>query len=367
MTKCAVPFIEGFTSDTGTFRNCCATYPHIESKPGQKFKEWWHSKELNDFRDSLKKDKLPKACQRCEIAEKVQGSSFRTAINKTVDLDKIDSKWPSRWNIIFGNICNLACWSCNETSSSTIQMHKKKLGLLPYKFKDPELVFEKNWKTLKKDILESYNYHDTVSLTILGGEPLYNKKVLAFLGELIRSKLAHRTRLEFHTNATQAGEKIRELLNTQTWKYICIFLSIDAVGKKAEWLRYGSKWDKLEQNIPHLAKLSNYIEIHCTLGVLNICDLPGLHEYCKKNSIKLKIHLLSNPWYMSLENWDGDPDQLVNEDVLTKHGFKEYYQLIGKTHRAGSSQALKKYIESFNTIRKPLKEFDPVLAEVLKV
>jgi len=367
MIKCAVPFIEGFTKSTGpaNYRNCCETNPQILSKPNQSFGEWWQSKELNEFRELLKKDQLPKECYNCELQEKIQGTSFRTAVNQTVNLEKIDSRWPSRWNISFGNICNLACWICSEWSSTTIQTHKKKLGLLDKNFKDPELKFQKIWKNLKKDVIKSYDYHDVVSLTILGGEPLYNKQVLEFLKELIDLKFSHRTNLEFHTNATQFNKNIQEILKVDRWKKTCMFLSIDATGKKAEWLRYGTNWKKLESNIPPLIKMSSYIEVHCTLSVLNIEDLPTLKDFCDQNKINLKISTLMQPWFMSLESWDRNPSELSNKDYLKKYGFEEYYNLIGKNSKTGSSDALKSYIKSFDHIRKPLKEFDPILAKKL--
>jgi len=367
MIKCAVPFIEGFTKSTGpaNYRNCCAANPQILSHPDQKFNDWWHSKELNEFRELLKKDQLPKECYNCELQEKIQGTSFRTAVNQTVNLEKIDSRWPSRWNISFGNICNLACWICSEWSSTTIQTHKKKLGLLDKNFKDPELKFQKIWKNLKKDVIKSYDYHDVVSLTILGGEPLYNKQVLEFLKELIDLKFSHRTNLEFHTNATQFNKNIQEILKVDRWKKTCMFLSIDATGKKAEWLRYGTNWKKLESNIPPLIKMSSYIEVHCTLSVLNIEDLPTLKDFCDQNKINLKISTLMQPWFMSLESWDRNPSELSNKDYLKKYGFEEYYNLIGKNSKTGSSDALKSYIKSFDHIRKPLKEFDPILAKKL--
>jgi len=369
MIKCAVPFIEGFTKSSGPghYRNCCATNPQIISKPEQSFTEWWQSKELNDFRESLVKDSLPKDCSNCELQEKLQGKSFRTAVNQTVDLKKIDARWPSRWNVHFGNVCNLACWTCNESSSSVILSHKKRLGLLDSNFQDPTIKFQKIWSTLKNDILNSYDYHEIVHLTILGGEPLYNKEVLNFLTELLQSKLSNRTKLEFHTNGTQVNKKITDILKLQNWKYISIFLSIDAVGKKAEWLRYGTNWNNIENNIPKLVTLSNYFEAHCTLSVLNIKDVVHLNTFCKQKNIKLHIFPIDHPWFMSLENWDISPTKLTDKKVLAEHGLEEYYNLIGKTPKKGAHKFLKSYIRSFDSIRSPLIQFDPVLAKNLEV
>ena len=93
-------------------------------------------------------------------------------------------------------------------------------------------------------------------------------------------------------------------------------VDISSVNSKVEWLRYGTDWKKLESNISQLTEISNYKEAHCILSVLNIGDLPNLKNFCDQNKINLKISALYQPWFMSLENWDKDPAQLVNRNFL---------------------------------------------------
>lgn len=364
MIKCAVPFIEAFNTNEGKFKNCCAANPQIYSKLDQDFASWWQSKDLNDFREKLKKESLPLECSQCEMRERLEGKSLRTEVNKTVNLNKINSIWPSRWNISFGNICNLSCWSCNEYASSVIQTQKRKLGLLDTKFEDPNTVFEKSWPNLQENILKSYTFHDEICLTILGGEPLYNKLVISFLEKLIKLKLAHRTKLEFHTNATQVNTRIKKILKKNNWRYVCMFLSVDAVDKKIEWLRYGCNWKVIQKNIPVLILLSDYAEIHCTLSVLNIGDLSNLKNFCNKLKINLKTAVLTDPWFMSLHHWDKDISLLIDEKTK-ENGLKSYYDLIGKNNKIGAYDALRTYIKHFDRLRRPLKEFDPILAKKL--
>lgn len=366
MIKCAVPFITSFHKNNGHFRNCCATSPELLSKDNQSWKDWWNSKELNSFRESLKNtNDLPKECEKCRIQEKAGIKSFRQAVNSQVNLNNINSVYPSRWHLTFGNICNLACWTCSENSSSTIQAHKNKIGILSKNFVDPQIRFLKMWDNLKQNILNSYDHHEVVSLTLLGGEPTYNPIVLDFLQNLIDLKLSKRTKLEFHTNATRKTERIENVLKSNTWKYVSTFLSIDAVGKKAEWLRYGTDWKKLESNIPFFKSISNYIEVHCTLSVLNLNDLPKLKVFCNENNLSCKIAPIFGPWFMAVQHWDQSKDMIADEKELQKIGLEEYYNLIGKEKKSGAFHTLIAYIQSFSKIRKPLKDFDPILAKKL--
>jgi sulfatase maturation enzyme AslB (radical SAM superfamily) len=216
---------------------------------------------------------------------------------------------------------------------------------------------------MEQDILTSYDYHDIVSLTIMGGEPLYNKTVSAFLNKLKNLGLSSRTRLEFHTNGTKIN---KQLFSRNTWNYVCVFLSLDAVGKKAEWLRYGCRWHEIESNIEFFKSVSNYIEVHCTLSILNINDLPALNSFCQLVDLPLKIMTLSNPYFMSILNWNGDKNKITDRDRLEQHGFEYYYDLIGTTPMGDCVEQLDEYISQFDPIRTPLLEYDTRLFDAIR-
>lgn len=363
--QCAVPFVELFTASAGGYRNCCVAHPQITSKPGQSVLQWWNSDELNDFRKKLTGTALPDDCRLCDIQEKSQGSSMRTAVNKEVNQLDLNHVYPSRWNISFGNICNLACWTCSENASSVIESHKKRIGLLPQSWISTQDIFEQQWSTLRDSILISYQYHETITITVLGGEPLYNKTVIDFLQYLINNEYSVRTKLEFHTNATKMSPTIKATLDNDSWKYICIFLSLDATGKKAEWLRYGCDWAQIVENISALRASADYCEVHCALSVLNVGDLPKLQEFCRQQNLPLKIHTISNPEFMSLQQWDGAASDLVPTAMITDSQYKHYIDLIGLDSHEGSKKMLRDYIKSFDAVRKPLKDFDSRLSCIL--
>ena len=355
---CKVPFLIGFTKNSNRYRDCCSKQPNLSSNENQNFQQWWNSDELNKFRQQLlDKQDFPLECASCKIAEQHQGNSFRTAINKW---NNVDYSHPAGWNVNFGNTCNLACWICDEASSSVIFQHKKRAGLVSGKDQNNN-KFEKLWPDLKKNILKSYEYHETVTLTLMGGEPLYNKNVIHFLTELIGLNMAHRTRLEFHTNGTVYPYKIFPKKQISPWQHVSTFISLDAVGSYAEWLRYGCKWNEVDKIVDSLIETVDYTEIHCTLTVLNINHLQELKSYAENKKCKLKIHTTENPDFMSLKNWDLPMDSLLVNKTNDK--FKLYYDLIGTTPKTGSSENLKNYIRKFDGIRKPLSYFDKTFAD----
>lgn len=358
---CKVPFLIGFTTRENRYRDCCSKNPRTLSDNGQEFQQWWNSDKLNKFRQRLlDSNDFPRECWSCEVAEKNKGngsSSFRTAVNKW---DNTDFSHPAGWNIIFGNTCNLACWMCNENSSSVIFQHKKRAGLLSGK-DDTNADFIKFWPGLRKNILKSYEHHETVNLTMLGGEPLYNKIVIDFLEELIDMKLAHRTKLEFHTNGTVYPDKVLPSGEPSPWQQVCVFISLDAVGPYAEWLRYGCNWKQVDKIVDALIERADYTEMHCTLTVLNINQLADLESYAKSKKCKLSITPTDHPEYMAIQNWDLSVDDLL---VNPRHDkYTMFYDLIGTTPEKGASDRLVNYIRKFDGVRRPLREFDENFAQ----
>jgi MoaA/NifB/PqqE/SkfB family radical SAM enzyme len=354
---CFAPFTQLFSGDNLNFRNCCGTNPQIQGDHEQVI-QWWNSNELNAFRDKLNSTESTDECYSCYMQENSTGESFRTHIEKFVVENKINNfTHPSMWHIKFGNACNLACWTCNEWYSSSIQKHKKSINILPVGFQDPNKKFHKVWSNIKESILESFNYHETILLTVVGGEPMFNKDVIDFLNLLIDKKLSHRTIIQFHTNATKFNKK---LFNKNIWKYVSVFLSVDAVGKKAEWLRYGCEWDTVERNISLYKLCADYVEMHCSLSVLNINDLPKVNDLANSLKLPLIIQPVIDPYFMSLRSW-------TNKDIVNikDQDFQVYYDSIGESPNADAPEKLRQYIKQFDSIRTPLSEVDPFLSTIL--
>jgi organic radical activating enzyme len=342
---CVIPFVRAFVLSNGTYRNCCAVDPEIVSD-GTDFIQWWDNNQLlTDFRNELLVNKFPAACQSCKIQE-ATGESFRTNSNRLNPT--VNSVYPREWSIMFGNTCNLACWTCNEDFSSTTEAHKRVLNILPVGYQNPNQEFDRNWPALREHILKSYDYHDDVTISILGGEPTYNPMVIEFLEWLLENGYAKRTKLEITTNGTK-NKKLMRGLDRKDWKYIYIAVSVDAIGERAEWIRYGSRWQDVDESIDYYIEHANYVELHCTLSVLNIVDLPDVVDYANSKNTKVVVIPLQQPSYMSLASWDGAAFDL---DPARYQNLQEYVALIGKTPVPGSADRLNKYIAQFATIRK---------------
>ena len=357
---CMVPFTRCFVTPDGKFRNCCNTRPTITYNDS--FHSWWfNNQNFADFKNTLLSNSFPKECKSCELSEITSGESFRTAIN---DQHKTYSRYPKDWCIMFGNTCNLSCWTCSENFSSQIEAQKRSLGLLSADFVSPNKQFAERWPMIKQAVLESFKHTDIVCLNLLGGEPMYNTLLLDFLTELVNLDLAKRTRLEITTNGTVINYSVHNLIAKDKWNYVSVIISLDSVGKKVEWLRYGSKWNNIVKNAAKHKSNVNYLEFACTVSILNVLDLPDLYDFCTAINTKITFNILSEPYYMSLTSWDGKKPN-VDYEQYNKRELTEYLKLIGKSPVAGSKDKLLNYINTMSQVRQPLESFNTELHDFL--
>jgi len=182
--------------------------------------------------------------------------------------------------LVFGNTCNLACRSCSPTFSSrwvTINNHLLTEGI-PINNSTPNIEFS-DWRKL--DLLH------LTQLKIMGGEPFYQKGALELLEYLSELNVLKNIHLSIPTNCTIAlTDKWKKLLIEA--KKVSISISIDAPGRLNDYLREGSTWEELEQNLygfdsfvkQHKNKM--IITFNTVLSAYNINKLPEIEKYFNK-------------------------------------------------------------------------------------
>jgi sulfatase maturation enzyme AslB (radical SAM superfamily) len=361
---CVSPFVRAYVLPDGSFRDCCATHPYLQSQPGQDFSQWWYQDaRLQDLRQQMQKADFPTSCQSCRVQDS-SNNSLRQAINRN-NPDVLLGQHPREWSIMFGNVCNLACWTCSELFSSTIAAQKKRIGILPADYVDSQQSFMSRWDQLRLDIMRSYEQHDRVTLSLLGGEPSYNPVVREFLKEIYQAGLAPRTRIELTTNGTKTNNEFFDLITDPAWLSLSVFVSVDAIGAKAEWLRYGCQWKDVQKNIDAYIQAAYRVEIHTVVSVLNIRDLPAVHDFAHDRKVLFTPFPLRMPDQLNLAYWDGPP-LIDDEQVYREKDLGEYVDLIGSQKMPGTRHRLVHYLENFRGIRTHLETADPDLYQRIK-
>ena len=171
--------------------------------------------------------------------------------------------------------------------------------------------------------------------------------------------------MEYFYRKPKTNQEFFDLITDPSWLSLSVFISIDAVGTKAEWLRYGSKWNDVERNIDAYNKAAYRVELHTVVSVLNIRDLPAVHDFARDRGLLFTPFPLRTPDYLGLAHWDG-PALVDSTDVYQEKGLMDYINLIGSQKIPGSKTRLIEYLDKFNGIRTNLETADPELYQRIK-
>jgi MoaA/NifB/PqqE/SkfB family radical SAM enzyme len=188
---------------------------------------------------------------------------------------------------------------CRETSSSAILSENQRLNIAKNDQKDF------SWTDTAFLHLEQLLASKPGLIHLLGGEPMYNKKILDVVNNFSTKDL-NRTLLHITTNATQWSEEWQTAL--KKFRLVRVMLSIDAVGQLFEYIRYPAQFSQVENNIKKIIANKNIKPvIHATVQNLNIASIGKLIAWAKSMNIYIMLELLNHPAHLQITNM---PDHL---------------------------------------------------------
>lgn len=228
---------------------------------------------------------------------------------------------------MMGNLCNLKCVTCSPANSSQIAAEIQTYS--PHKF-NSKLSNKLNTDVpariefLQQVILEKKDERITVGL--MGGEPLINPDVIAFLRWLTEQVIVR----DFNINITTNGTRVDlDLIETILKKgiFLNIQLSADGVGDTFELLRSNAKMKDLEKhsrifydlarkykifsmaynytlswmNSLHFTEFLNWVQDHTPHTKVHVTKLVGPREFsvdCLPSRIRKKIYTQALSMYV---------------------------------------------------------------------
>ena len=288
---CMIPWIHLHGWPDGNAYPCClgeAEYP-IGNLKKQTLEEIWNGEQIKTMRRNMIEDKPCKECTRCYEQESAGFSSMRNNANKNfghniLDVDKTlpDGTNPEfaikYWDIRFSNVCNLKCRSCGSIFSSRWYEDDVKLNIgKPLR---PRIQYAGKHEL---DIWEQMEPHIPYleQIYFAGGEPLIMEEHNRILKKLIAEKNT-KVKLIYNTNLMELKYKKQSVLDL--WKHfdsVCVAASLDDMNDRANMIRSGTKWDKIEDNILELKQECPHVDfmISPTLSVMNIWNFVNFHRY----------------------------------------------------------------------------------------
>ena len=287
---CPALFMQLCTTTRGDYAMCCQAQQQIN--PTQEWQEWWNSPEINEKRKQMARGEWPRECAGCQQAEQQGRGSLRESYWRNYPRESIEqaiAQWqrtrrapdPISLDLAVGNTCNLKCRQCNAEWSSAIAAEQK------VRIARPQAP--KEWyETLPKEPLHT--------VKVQGGEPMLQPRLWRWLRSIKRPEL---TRFEMVTNGTRDPAPYRDAM--MRFRERVIFVSVDAVGKRAEQLRRGTKWHELVENVKQFQSWpETYTALICCVYRDNIEDIAELCEWARTHKLDIIWNILEEPDHLSL-------------------------------------------------------------------
>jgi hypothetical protein len=237
----------------------------------------------------------------------------------SIDHPALKSKTPYMVEISLGNTCDMKCMYCSHHYSTQWATERIKFGEITQEQYDSE--FPKAPPSFDEKFWEWFNtigrYH-LGRIGIIGGEPLIMPEFYNFVEKLIASvsemKTKRSSKMIFWivTNMNTPPNYLEKLLKffpqlTEIFD-VELLVSLEAVGKKAEYIRNGLNWDRMVGN---LDKILSRKDLKFNFGFIistNILSIGNFKEFITfaedvyhkyKRPVALKHNVVSFPEWQS--------------------------------------------------------------------
>ena len=365
-TFCVLPFMHAVLNpyDAAKYKTSalpCCRYAHSgteryeDTDPINKSPTWIK------LQEQMLNGEKPVECNHCWRDEDHGITSYRMTMLKTfgrvISTEEYKDKKLLFLELMFGNTCNLSCRMCGSTFSSkwkAIDSHLMKQGISGTTG-TPNIAFS-NWKELD---LSHLTY-----LKIMGGEPFYQKGALELLEHLSSIGVLKNISLTIPTNCTvELTDRWKELLIEA--KNAVITISVDGPGLLNDYIREGSSWSQVEENIFKFhdfaytfSRIKMNLQFNSVVSVYNINQLNDIQNYFKKR--------FSWPQYFDIAYYPDVldiallPDHIKEKIILKGVPEKILSYIKSKEYSEDNFNKLKSFTEALDKYHgKNLKDYNP--------
>lgn len=289
-TFCVLPWIHLYVGPEGNILPCCQAdqkYP-LGNINKSSIDDILNNEESIKLKSNMLTGRRCKECRNCYeqednglvSARMLHNQRWKEKVSSTTSLE-IKHFTPVSLDIRLNNICNLKCRMCSGYYSSAIAQENREL------FPDLVIAEEPLKSRYRQEALEKIlKFLPTVEkIYFAGGEPLLAPEHYIIIEELIK---IGNTDLEIFYNTNFTMLNFRGISVLDLWKQfsnISIGASLDANGAVAEYVRHGSKWSVIEENLHKFKTQCPTVKFNVTstLGFMNVSSLIDLQKSWTKS------------------------------------------------------------------------------------
>ncbi len=299
---CILPWVHMHPWPDGRVFTCCLSEQHtpIGNLNEMDLDECYNSDSMKKIRLDMLNNKKNSNCNRCYELEALGHSTLRKRSNDDFVFEKDDLN-QSRIDVVqtteedgtvedvhltyldirFSNICNMRCRTCGpDLSSQWFQ------DAVDSKFNRTPDEAIKQIRKGNASFMEQFDpyIHTIEKIYWAGGEPLIMDEhwyIMNKLVEMGRTKRDTPMRVFYNTNFSKLTYKDQDAI--ELWKHfdeVSVGASLDAAGKKAEYLRKGTVWsDTLENRWRMKREIPEKdFNISCTVSMFNVLDVCSFYR-----------------------------------------------------------------------------------------
>jgi pyruvate-formate lyase-activating enzyme len=274
--------------------------------------EIFNSENFREARLSILNDRTPASCSICKQSEINGIESKRQYERKIFPLFTIEKAksitditgYIKSEDINFefielrlGNVCNVACRTCNPYSSSKWIPDYNKLTNIDKSFPIFSYNTSYRWPEIDKVWTDLEKYIKQVKVIYInGGEPTLIKQHVSFLNKLANI-VGKNVELRYNINATGVSEEIIEVWNK--FDAVKIQCSIDDLGIRNEYIRWPTKWENVLETLDRLQQEKFKVMITQTVSFMNYCNIPEFYNFFNEKGIGIIHNLVYQPTWLS--------------------------------------------------------------------
>jgi MoaA/NifB/PqqE/SkfB family radical SAM enzyme len=280
-TQCPLPWVSLEVSATGGIKPCCLVEVPVAQVHASSFVEAAQTAKMAAIRNAMLAGQRPAECVKCWEAEDAGHTSKRQHAIKKYGLP---TEQQFRFlDLKLGNICNIKCRICGDTSSSqwateTYQhtRDRKRYAIIAEAGRWPRET-PQFWSEIEAHLMT------VEELEITGGEPLLIQEQFAVLKRAIELGVAKNISIHYNTNGTiYPADALQDIW--PHFKKVELAFSIDDVGNRFTYERFPAQWDTVQENFKKVnwLRLSErwlQTQICCTVSKFNVYYLPEIAEF----------------------------------------------------------------------------------------
>jgi MoaA/NifB/PqqE/SkfB family radical SAM enzyme len=346
-TICMLPWISIEASPTGTARPCCLAREDIAGIDLRQhtLEDAYKSEYMQNLRRQFRAGEKPATCKLCWDEETAGRDSKRiysqVRLKELYPLVEWNNDTPDQlWfiDLKLGNICNLKCRICGSWSSS--KWAAEELDYLPANY-DKKSHVAYTWLKQGKWPEESPAFWDNLKKLLpnikyfefTGGEPWLIQEHWDLLKYAVSTGESKHIDIHYNTNATVNALGFEKSFLWTYFNRVDIAFSVDNVGKRFEYERYGADWDEANKIIDgiHFARDTDSTNITTqlcfTINIQNVYYLDELLAWADtKNFNSIYFNMLHSPNHMSIQSMTPAAKELVLNKLKTTFWTTDNYQ-----------------------------------------